>query len=123
MSGRGMSTAADLTSLEFDESFDAFDSLGSDFDLAWSPENSDLPALGASGAHPFVNPCSLYGSRGTSFKESWARRSSAGDQSLASRGLSLSSSLDLDPGTRVELTIALGFAAEEVTVDAEVTLA
>ena len=49
MSGRGMSTAADLTSLEFDESFDAFDSLDSDFDLAWSPQNSDLPALGASG--------------------------------------------------------------------------
>ena len=119
MSGRGMSTAADLTSLEFDESFDAFDSLNSDFDLAWSPENSDLPALGASGAHPsstrvrFTALAELH-------SKSLGLEGRALVTNLSPRGLSLSSSLDLDPGTRVELTIALGFAAEEVTVDAEV---
>ena len=119
MSGRGMSTAADLTSLEFDESFDAFDSLNSDFDLAWSPQNSDMPALGTSGEHPsstrvrFTALAELH-------SKSLGLEGRALVTNLSPRGLSLSSSLDLDPGTRVEITIALGFAAEEVTVEAEV---
>ena len=119
MSGRGMSTAADLTSLEFDESFDAFDSLDSDFDLAWSPQNSDLPALGASGAHPLSTRV-RFTALAELHSKSLGLEGRALVTNLSPRGLSLSSSLDLDPGTRVELTIALGFAAEEVTVEAEV---
>ena len=66
----------------------------------------------------FVDPCSLHCARGTLTKISLEGRAPV--TNLSPRGLSLSSSLDLDPGTRVEITIALGFAAEEVTVEAEV---
>ena len=70
----------------------------------------------------FVDPCSLHCARGTPL-ESLGLEGRALVTNLSPRGLSLSSSLDLDPGTRVEITIALGFAAEEVTVEAEVLYA
>ena len=113
-----MNTAADLTSLEFDESFDTFDSIESDFDLAWSPQNSDAQVTD-SDAQP--------SSTRVRFTASASLTSTAlgvhGEgmvTNLSPRGLSLSTELDLDPGTRVTLGIALGFAADDLIVESEV---
>jgi len=114
-----MNTAADLTSLEFDESFDAFDSLESDFDFAWSPQNTDLPEKGASREQSSSTRVRFTALAGLT-SSSLGLEGKALVTNLSPKGVSLSSTLDLDPGTRVDLTIALGFAADEVTVEAEV---
>lgn len=119
MSGRAMNTAADLTSLEFDESFEAFNSLESELDFAWSPQNTDLPenthseAQSSSTRVRFTALASLRSS-------TLGIEGSALVTNLSPKGLSLTSSLDLDPGTRVEIAIALGFATDEVNIEAEV---